>query len=157
MDRSTFEEHLKRATLAVVPFTRNFVTNDLPGEVRYLIRPNQSYDGNPLRLDEEVFPAESTADHPEPYVADAAAERLYRAGKVPEWINVTVESADQFFTYLQLVCCGRFTALGEMLYHRMEGWPPFHCLSPPLPPGWKSVEESGKFDLHWSQRKRRDA
>ena len=151
MDRATFDEHLERATLAVLPFTRDLITNDLPGEVRYLIRPNQSYDANPLRLDEEVFPSESTADHPEPCDAAAAAERLYRAGKVPEWINVSVESADQRFTYLKLECCGRFTAEGELLYHRMEGWPPFHCLGPPLPTGWRSVEESGRFDLYWSR------
>jgi hypothetical protein len=56
-------------------------------------------------------------------------------------------------TNFELLCCGRFTVTGEYLYHKVEGYPPFHVLRPNLPPNWESVDESGKFDLFWHGRK----
>jgi hypothetical protein len=67
-------------------------------------------------------------------------------------VNVTVQAYDGQYSYLELLCCGRFTALDEMLYHRLEGYQPFHVLGPSLPPNWKSLKESGKFDMYWHGR-----
>lgn len=59
MDKHAFRQHLLAATEGILPFTRHWVTNALPDECRYLVFPNCSYDGNPLRDDEEVFPQDS--------------------------------------------------------------------------------------------------
>lgn len=155
MDKSVFRENLIKATEQVLPFSREFVTNALPSSCRYLIFPNQSYDGNPLHDDEQLFPEESlpAGDFLGPFEAEQVVEYLWRDGKVPEWINVTVYSYDERHTYLELLCCGRFTSTEGLLYHGMEGYQPFHILGPNLPPNWESVEQSGKFDLYWNGRK----
>jgi len=156
MDKNVFEDNLKKATDLVIPFSREFVTNALPSRFNYLIFPNQSYDGNPLEGDEQVFPEETLPDgnYLGPFETQQVIEYLWRNGKVPEWINIMVYSNDDEFTYLQLLCCGRFTA-GEHLYHKPEGYPPFHALGPNLPPNWESIERSGKFDLYWRDMKPR--
>ena len=93
------------------------VTQDLPAKQLFLIQPNQSYDGNPLDDDEEVFPQDSL--HSEealgPLGSEAAAEWLWRQGKIPEWIDIRAFDANAVSSVLWLTCCGRFTALRERL------------------------------------------
>lgn len=48
-----------------------------------------------------------------------------------------------------MLCCGRFTAGNEFLYHKGEGYQPFHVLSPPLPPDFEGIEKGEKFNLYW--------
>lgn len=155
MDKSTFERNLTKATEMVLPFSCEFLTNPLPASCRYLIFPNQSFDGNPLEGDEEVFPEETLPNGTflGSFDASQVVDHLWRNGKVPEWINVTVYSYDQKHSYLELLCCGRFTAMKKFLYHQSEGYTPFHVLGPALPPHWESVEVNGKFDLYWRGRK----
>lgn len=149
MDRETFAKHLCLAATSVVPLTREFVLDPLPDATAYLVYLNQSFDENPLRGDEELFPDDSLEGEPAPCDAGAVIRKLYRSGKIPEWINVSVARADAETTCLRLDYCGRFTAQDDPLYHPLEGYPPFHCLGPPLPPYWKSAELNGKFALHW--------
>ena len=155
MKKDIFEQHLANATETVLPFTRELITNPLPSSCRYLILPNQSYDANPLEGDEQVFPEEKlpSGEYLGPFDAEQVVEHLWRNEKVPEWINVMVYSYNKQHTYLELLCCGRFTASESYLYHKAEGHPPFHVLSPGLPPNWESVEENGKFDLYWHGKK----
>jgi hypothetical protein len=151
MDRRTFESRLTESTNLAVEFARDFVFNLLPSHYRYLLFPNQSYDGNPLVEDEIIFPEESLPQdkYLGPLTGDEVVSYLWRNGKVPEWVDVNVHSVDENYTYLRLLCCGRFTATDTLLYHQHEGRPPFHMRSPYLPPGWGSIEQSSKFDLHW--------
>jgi hypothetical protein len=155
MDRERFTKHLLEATEVVLPFSRTFLVDPLPDDCRYLVSPNISYDGNPLEGDEEIFPQESLpgGKHLGPFNIDEVVDLLHRNEKVPEWINVTVHSYDSTFTYLQLLCCGRFTAQDEYLYHKPEGFPPFHGLGPNLPPDWESVEKDGRFELGWLENR----
>jgi hypothetical protein len=83
---------------------------------------------------------------------EEAARILWRDELVPEWIDVNVVDVDDDSTILQALCCGRFTKVAEHLYHVAEGYPPFHVLSPVLPPDWESVEENGRFSIRWQQR-----
>ena len=154
MDKKTFHQNFIKAIGVVIPFSQKYVTNLLPSDCLSLLYPNMSYDGNPLVDDEQTFPEDSSSlSEEEPYIGalteSEVIEFLWRNRKVPEWINVTVSTHDEKITYLELFCCGRFTATEQRLYHTSEGYPPFHVLGPDLPPGWKSIEESGKFDLHW--------
>ena len=52
---------------------------------------------------------------------------------MPEWVNVAVASETGTATVVELTCCGRFTAHDDRLYHRDEGYPPFHVLGPGRP------------------------
>lgn len=155
MEKDIFRENLLKATNFVAPFSQEFLINPLPSNCRYVIFSNQSYDENPLEGDEQLFPEDSLLLPPYigPFDEKQVVEFLWRNGKIPEWINVSVYSYDTDFTYLELICCGRFTATEELLYHRQEGYPPFHVLGPSLPPNWESLEQSGKFNLYWNGEK----
>ncbi|MBL8851813.1 MAG: hypothetical protein JNG89_19215 [Planctomycetaceae bacterium] len=154
MDRAIFRERLRQAAETAVEFARRHVHQQLPESKLFLVYPNQSYDGNPLVGDEVVFPDDSL-DRDQchgPWTPARAVEFLWRSSRVPEWIDLAVQSEDGQHTHVALRCCGRFTASDELLYHHQSGIPPFSVKSPVLPPGWKSIEESGRFDLYWRQK-----
>ena len=149
MQKDTFHEHLVRATGHSVEFARRYVRNRLPESFRYFVDLNQSYDGNPLEAGERVFP-DDVARHGAcvgPLSADHVVELLWRDGLVPEWVDVSVERADDTHTFIRLLCCGRFTDRAERLYYSDTDVCPFGCKSPVLPPGWSESDEP--FDLHW--------
>ena len=152
MERVRFESHLRIAADQAIEFARQFVRQELPGKAVFLIYPNQSCDENPRVGDEVVYPEDSllVGQNHGPWSAAEAMGFLWRAGKIPEWIDVAVRGEDSHYTLVGLRCCGRFTVQEDLLYHRRPGGiPPFSIKSPDLPPGWESVEESGKFDLYW--------
>ncbi len=152
MDRDTLADHLRYAYCVTVDLARPFVVQTLPEQVHFLLYPNQSYDGNPLTDDEETFPAESLPrdQYLGPLTEEEVLVWLWRDGKVPEWVNISVTAQDERFTYIALRCCGRFSAKEEKLSHWRDGHSPFHILGPARPRGWKNLKESSKFDLYWN-------
>ena len=148
LSRATFKSNLQNAAILARDFTRTMVTDMLPDAIAYVILYGCSYDGNPLVGDEKIFPDDYKDDPLSTNSAEDVTDRLWRSGFVPEWINVTVGHADEHFTHIKLECCGRYSATPRMMYHVLEGRPPFHVLGPPMPPGYD--HESGeKFNLHW--------
>ncbi|HWB04174.1 MAG TPA: hypothetical protein VG796_14195 [Verrucomicrobiales bacterium] len=142
MDKLTFAARLHQVTHANRQFAARFVSNILPESSRYIVRLNQSYDGN-LTPGERVFPGET--DPVAPLAAADVVELLCRDNCVPEWIDISVERADLDHTYFELLCCGRFTDNESFLYYNETGNAPFGSKGPCLPPFWS--EEQGKFDL----------
>ena len=155
MQKEKFHEHLIRATGHSVDFARRMVRNRLPDSFQYLVCLNQSYDENPLKLGEQVFPDDVTRHGSciGPISAEQVVKLLWREGIVPEWIDAAVLRADANCTFIQLLCCGRFTDREEYLYYAKGDVCPFGCKSPNLPPDWKMGDEP--FDLDW--RLNRDA
>lgn len=123
----------------------------------FRLRLNSSYDGNPLVGDEVVFPADSAFERAEALATcdeQQVVAELWRDGRVPEWIDVAVMGETGTATLLQLLCCGRFTAQDDLLYHVREGRPPFHVTGPALP---VDHEDGRKFSIYdrsecWSLR-----
>ena len=117
---------------------------------RYFVILNGSFDGNPLASGEHIFPDHDVPqfDARVPRSAEEVVECLWRGGKIPEWIDITPYEADGTFLYSELLCCGRFTDDDGLLYHKREGYPPFHVFGPVLPVGYRNLEQDGKFDLH---------
>lgn len=154
MDRNSFEVRLRIASQRAIVFAREFVRQRLHDEAAFLVYPNQSCDENPLLGDEMVFPDESMLDgqYHGPWSFEEVVAFLWRSGKVPEWIDTAVEAEEAHRSIIGLRCCGRFTASEDLLYHRyLDGVPPFSIKSTILPPGWESVEVSGRFDLYWQR------
>lgn len=152
MDRITFASRLADAAQHAVEFAREHVHEHLPDDVRFRVALNSSYDGNPLHPDERVYPDDRRA-HPSERVSrldiDELVDLLWRDGAVPEWIDFSVEAADQEATIVEVMSCGRFTTNEALLYHQREGRPPFHVLGPALPP--ESMRDGpGRFSLWWS-------
>lgn len=158
MEQTRFDVRLRLAAGRAVSFAREYVKQSLPGDFLFRVYTNQSCDDNPRIGDEVVFPQDTLpceAFHG-PWSTDQVLQFLWRDGKVPEWIDVSVVAANETHTIMALRCCGRFTEQDELLYHRYEGGvPPFSIKSPILPPGWENLETSGKFDLCWSDKRRR--
>ena len=141
MDRSSFVRRLARASELSHGFAKDFVLDVLPDAFKYFVRLNQSYDGNPLREGEVTFP-DDVQKHGccvGPVDADKVACLLWREGKVPEWIDISVWGTDQQNTYFELLCCGRFTAREDLLYYRWNNSKdlpvaPFGVKGPRYPP-----------------------
>jgi len=151
MTREEFSQNLWKATLRSHEKALEFVENELKPPFAYLVRLNQSYDGNPLASG-EVIPKEMRAigeKHIGPLSVEDVMALLWRNGFVPEWIDIIPWEATADGLAFQLTCCGRFAESEPLLYHANEGYPPFHAPGVWVPPGWKSVEESGRFDVNW--------
>ncbi len=150
MDRILFQQRFEQASARAREFARRFVEEALPDELCLRVQLNASYDGNPLRGDEVVYPGDAGTERARGLVrcrVDQAVEALWRDGKVPEWINLSVIGVRPEATVLEALCCGRYTAQEELLYHKPGGLPPFHILGPALPVGY---EESSRFSLYES-------
>ena len=59
MDKAIFQRRFEAATESAVTFARHYVINVLPEGRLFLIYTNQSYDGNPLKSDETLYPGDS--------------------------------------------------------------------------------------------------
>ena len=157
----TREQFARNIELGIAAVRRNIEKqcwNQLPSKDRYFVILNGSSDGNPLTPSEHIFP-----DHDEPQTdvrvpksAEEVVARLWRDGKIPEWIDITPYEAEGDFLYSELLCCGRFTDDDEHLYHKREGYPPFHIFGPILPVAYRSLEQDGKFDLHCYRDKKKN-
>jgi hypothetical protein len=150
LTRAQFADNLKRGTEALREDIARYCWNQLPEGDRYFVLLNSSFDGNPLAPGEHIFPDHATAqtDVRVAWTAEEVVERLWRNGKIPEWIDITPYEADADFLYSELRCCGRFTDEEVHLYHKQEGYPPFHKFGPIFPVGYRDLEQDGKFDLH---------
>ena len=137
MDRDTFTARFTAASAVARDYAREFVREPLPDALRYRVRLNSSYDGNPLVGDEVVYPEDDAFTRAlalHDVGADEVVAELWRDGRVPEWINLTVIGERGASTLIEVLACGRFSAQTARLYHAEEGYPPFHVLSPALPP-----------------------
>ncbi|MEQ8277009.1 MAG: hypothetical protein RMA76_27580 [Deltaproteobacteria bacterium] len=147
MERDEFRRRFVAAYTRARDFAREYIEEPLPDAVRFRVELNASYDGH---ADETVrlYPEDSAPER-RAELADVDAETafaaLYRDGRIPEWINVSVEDATDAHTIVELTVCGRFTDDDARLYHQQEGRPPFHVLGPALPPEY---EEGVRFSLH---------
>ena len=141
MERRSFLDRLERASAFCRAFTADFVFDALPSTCKYVVCLNRSYDGNPLREGEITFPddLQKHGDRIGPIDADDVASLLWREGKVPEWIDISVGRSDERNTYFELLCCGRFTDREGLLYYTWNSWEnlpvaPFGVKGPAYPP-----------------------
>lgn len=145
LTKDGFEKNLVLAARSALEFARTLVVNELPNMIRYVLLLNVSYNDNQLDEDEFVFNEESLSQ--EFTESHDVAELLWRDGKVPEWINVSVVSETEEFTNIKLECCGRFTSNPKYIYHAKEGMAPFHVLGPPIPTDVNMIKDGEKYKL----------
>lgn len=144
ISKQGFQSNFRSATSKAVAFAKTRVINFLPEKIKYLVYMNASNDMEPLEEGECKFSGDPNR---KVYFDDLeVAEFLWREGKVPEWINVSVCDASDEYTEVRLVCCGRFSSKKEHMYHVQELQAPFHVLGPDLPQGF-DLSSGEKFDL----------
>ncbi|WP_430785838.1 hypothetical protein [Actinoplanes sp. G11-F43] len=116
MDRNLFTERLRQAAEAARQLAAPSLVEQLPQQLTLLVRFNMSYG-------ERHFPSDD--GRVERLPIDTAAHRLWRDGRVPEWIDVAVTSETGTATIVELTCCGRYASPGRT---------PFHVVGPVRPP-----------------------
>ncbi len=155
MERDQLARRLHLATTRAVDFSQQFVWNVLPAACQYLVSLSREGAKYSPRVGEMIYPEDAQREEEFVGPVDVAGvvALVWRAGKIPEWINISVHSADEVTTYLELVCCARFTDQERLLYFPLSDTCPFQVRGPVLPPGWRN-DDGGKFDLHWRHRQR---
>ncbi|WP_238006732.1 hypothetical protein KZZ52_24075 [Dactylosporangium sp. AC04546] len=147
MDRDVFIARFAAAAQAAWVLGQEYIAEELPPQLRFRVRLNQSYDGHPPQAGEVRYPQDS-AHHRAVALnkvdAQTVVAELWRNGRVPEWVNLSVVGETGAATVIEVVCCGRFTNDDTRLYHTGEGTPPFHVLGPALPP----QHDGARFSIH---------
>ena len=151
MTRAIFSQNLRKATLVSHEKALMAVENELKPPFSYLVHLNQSHDGNPLAEGEVIPKKMRTKGHAPcgPLAHEEVVSLLWLNGLVPAWVDIMPWEASSDGLRFRLICCGRFADNEPLLYHQREGYPPFHAPGVWVPPDWKSVDESGRFDLNW--------
>ncbi|MEM8884283.1 MAG: hypothetical protein AAGD14_09455 [Planctomycetota bacterium] len=147
MDRVTFEKQLEHFSVATVEFARRYVRDHLGSSLVYRVVPNQSCDDDHDPR-EVVYPEDELprGDAHGPWTAAQVVEFLWRDGRVPAWVDLSVCVAEGDQVVLDLRCCGRYTDDPELIYYKFRDGPtPFSVHSPRFPPGWK--EGDPRFHL----------
>lgn len=147
MQQAEFARLLDLCTEKSIAYAKTMVLNKLPDHIIYRVRPNQSCDTN-LSPDEVVYPEDSLESLDEFIEMDRVGclRFLYRDGRIPVWIDVSVVAANEQSTYVDYRCCGRFTNNDNLLYYGDQG--PFSIKSPILPPEF-SLEETEQPAKFW--------
>jgi len=142
MRKEDFHSQLYAATFSSLRFGQDHVKNRLMSNVRYIVLLNQSFDEG-RKKDEVIYPEDE--GRIEVNLSDqAVVDLLYREGKCPLWIDISVVGADSDTTLLRLLCCGRYHNETSHMYYYDAGLQPFGIKSPDLPSGWK---EGAKFKV----------
>jgi hypothetical protein len=157
MTREEFSQNLHKATLRSHEKALLFVKNELKPPFTYLVKLNQSFDGNKLANGEIILDEiRRKGENPiGPLSHDQVVNLLWQNKLVPEWIDIVPWEARENGLVFQLICCGRFAEHEPLLYHGREGYLPFHAPGVMTPPDWKSLEENDRFDVNWFVNKER--
>jgi len=148
VERSVLGQQLELATAQAVAFARRYCHQSLLGPVKYRVCPCRSFDDN-RQSDEYVFPNEGDTldDVLGPWSAEEVVAWMWRDGRVPVWVDVSVFAEVTGEVVVQLLCAGRFSDNPNRFYYECDGQSsPFGIKSPSLPPGWS---EGDKFDVGW--------
>ena len=149
MDREEFARRLQLATTQTLDFSRQFVWNNLPEHCRYVAVLGGAGLQPTLTDGETVYPQDVVPVGP--LNVAGVVELLWRHGTVPEWINISAHSADDVSTYVELLCCARFTDRERLMYFFEQlDTSPFQVRGPSLPWHWQRGDD--RFDLHWGHQ-----
>jgi hypothetical protein len=140
--RSEFERLLRKATAAAINFARDLVLDSLPNDSQYRVVLNQSYDWK-VEEGDLTFPEDAGITRSGLSVEEVV-EILYRDGRCPVWIDVSVEAVAGLTTSIRLLCAGRYTNDEARMYYVTRKMGPFGIKSPALPVGYR---EGQKFAL----------
>jgi hypothetical protein len=155
MTREEFSNNLKSATFRSQEKALALVSNKLIPPFTYLVALNQSYDGNPL-AEGEIIPPEMQMKGNKvigPLPHDEVVSLLWLNGLVPEWIDIIPWEASDSGLKFRLTCCGRFTTDERLLYHKKEGYQPFHAPGVWTPLTWEASKGIKRLDLNWHLKK----
>lgn len=148
MTNSEFQTLLSHSSNLALDFARTYVADNLPNNFKYSVRLNASTDDINLKQF-DIYPSDN--DKVVDFItADKVISLLNRNGKVPVWIDISVECVNKYFTVFQLLCSGRYSADENEFYYLKGGTGPFGIKSPTFPIDYV---EGVKFNLKSKPKK----
>ena len=162
----TSVKNLRQATLSSHAKALVFVENELKPPFIYLVQLNQSLSMEiRWQMESVILASEIRAKAIENQSGllahdEVAVTLLWRDGLVPGVGGriIPVGSRTASGLSFQLTCCaGRFAENEPLLYHSKEGYPLLSG-APGVwtPPGWKSLDDTGRFDVNWHLKRKKD-
>jgi hypothetical protein len=142
MEKTDFHSLLLAVTESAINFAKRYVSDEIPPKCRYDVQLNFSQDSETL-TQFDLYP-EDYGKQFDALGADAVVDLLYRKGKIPVWIDISVKAVSSETTTLRLLCAGRYSDDPGEFYYESSGSGPFGIKSPNFPPGF---EEGQKFSL----------
>ncbi len=139
MTKQEFIFHLNGASFIAYKFAENYVKNKLPTDFKYNVILNASNDDSNL-TQFDIYP-EDNGEIKFDLSDKEVAELLYREGKIPIWIDISVLKSSQKNTTFNLLCAGRYSDNKKEFYYNHNGSGPFGIKSPTLPVGYKEGEK----------------
>ncbi|MFC0428624.1 hypothetical protein [Chryseobacterium scophthalmum] len=148
MTKDEFLKLLRKSSKSSYDFAKIYVTNKLPTGFKYSADLNISFD-DPTLTEFDIYP-EDNGKMINLIDENEVVELLCRKGKVPVWIDISVESVYKNKTIFRLDCAGRYSDEEKEFYYNKQGTGPFGIKSPLLP----SIDFNGeKFKLKNNYRK----
>lgn len=140
MIKTEFLDLLRKSTTECHEFAKNYVTDDLPDRFIYCVSLNASHD-DPRLKGFDIYPEDD--DRRLKMVKDTdVADLLYRKGKIPVWIDISVECVHRNKTVIQLLCAGRYSDKSEDYYYNYKDTiSPFGIKGPTFPMGYIEGEK----------------
>ena len=142
MTESEFLVLINGASFISFKFAQNYLLDNLIPEFRYDVFLNESHD-DPSLTQFDMYPEDNDRVEID-LTAKEVCELLYRKGKVPVWIDISVDKSDHTTTTFKLLCAGRYSDNPKEYYYQKRGTGPFGIKSPILP---SDFEEGSKFFL----------
>ena len=131
MTNSEFQTLLTHSSELAFDFAKTYVTHNLPDNFRYTVHLNASTDNLNLKQF-DIYP-DDNEKIVEVITADQVVNLLNRIGKVPVWIDISVEYVYKDFTVFRLLCAGRYSADENEYYYVKGETGPFGIKSPVFP------------------------
>jgi hypothetical protein len=162
MNKQEFIRRVDRAGERARLFAEGYVVEALPASILYVISPYddpQGRRGPPGTI--KFFGGRFLTPQDLVLISAArTADLLWVDGRVPAWINLSVESVDAAATHVRVLKSAKLVKADENTLQRdlpaavVEDDPiePFRIRGPALPHGWRSVERDGRISLPSSPR-----
>jgi len=134
MTKEFFLQLLKKSSVLSYSFAKNYVVNELPEDFKYSVELNVSYD-DPSLTQFDMYPNEN--DTKILLINELeVVELLCRNGKVPVWIDISVDCVYKNKTIFNLECAGRYSDDEKEFYYNRNDTGPFGIKGPTFPIGY---------------------
>lgn len=160
MDYEEFWRRYREAKLGSLKIASSMILETLETTHMPFISFPMRERSNDLFYDERVFDRDDLhrqRGHGHPHEEQGLVDFFWRDGFVPRWINISVFSSNSRITVFQLSASDVFTRYESdgCPFYTERQFKPWACKSPLLPPGWVSVEKSGRFSVNWHLKRTR--
>ncbi|MFA5127250.1 MAG: hypothetical protein WC465_04630 [Patescibacteria group bacterium] len=139
MDKTVFKDRFRRAIKKTIELAQKYVKEKIPKDFIIDLSRIDSKDTHKSKYEGRYEDLEKVI------------EKLYQDGSVPRWVDLNVKTVENDLSIIRCEYSNIFFNDESNLLHEDEGVPPFHILSPHIPPSHfdfdKNKVKEGKFSI----------